>query len=121
MVKNKRKYGTKNYGNRMLEYDFDNHVWMWDCKFYLKDKCWYNQWTDKLAGDLDEKQQSIIANSIEDVLTIEKQHQISEQLQKCRKRRCLCKTCEKIMVCTEGCNECIQQGKTVNLRFCTIK
>lgn len=115
----KKKHGTKGY-NKMLIYDFDLHRWIYDVKFYLINGHWHiSPDGGTIIGDLLPDQEEKIHEYQSEVDKLERRYQTDDQRQMCRKRTCPCKGCEKVYKCNNGCFECIRNGITVNVGFCS--
>lgn len=92
--------------DNVLGYDYNKHLWMYDCKYYLIDGFWVYMYTGEKMFELND----FIKNEINNLQSIvdkkEIEYQKKDQYEICRKRTCRCKQCEiKCLEHCVGCNE----------------
>lgn len=91
----KREYATE-----MLVYYYDVHAWRWDVKFWLVDNQWCTGLDGKnVVGDLTTNQADIIQKYASIIEQHEKENRSWIAFQNCRKRKCVCKSCDKFCKC----------------------
>jgi hypothetical protein len=95
----------KEEASTLLVYRYKSHAWEWDCKFWLVN----DKWCARLdgthpVGELDENQAKLIEEYTSIVEQREKENRNWIAFNQCRKRTCLCKSCDKFCSCN-GCTE----------------
>ena len=84
----------------MLVYFYDVHAWKYDCKFWLVDGKWCTDLDGKIVvGELRKNEKELINKYDVIIKQHEKENQNYLAFYKCRKRTCICKSCEKYCDC----------------------
>lgn len=95
--------------NRILTYHYDVHAWRWDVKFWLVGNKWCSDLDGKnVVGELTDNQIKVIKKYMPIIEQHEKENCNWISFQKCRKKTCICKSCNKFC----NCNNC--NGKIVS-------
>lgn len=88
------------YVAKMLVYYYDVHAWRWDVKFWLIGDKWCIDLEGKsVVGNLTTNQADIIQKYASIIEQHEKENRCWIAFQNCRKRTCICKSCDKFCKC----------------------
>ena len=87
----------------IIGYDYNDHAWVYDHKFYLVDDGWCTK-DGRRLGDLRKKDAEVIKKYTPIVEQKERDYQKNNNFKSCRKRTCICKHCSAH--CLDRCYDC---------------